>query len=338
MKTLKPFLYLLVVFAIVLSACNKDVHKIGEDENLNVQAKNMEDLVIPANFDWRIPMNSTNTLKDIGGDSYYPNSYATLVFEDLWPAKGDYDFNDLVLSYQFRTATNASNFITEIVGTFIFRATGAGTDNGFGFELTGLDTTGFVVTGNSVIAGYTTTTRGWENGQSNPVIIVVDDISNILPRYSNNTQYGQGNSVFTPAVTMEIHITPRPGVNKNPANFLINGTNFNPFLIADFINDGRGREVHKVNFQPTDLADYSLFMTADDYSQPLLNSTYKTSKNYPWVLEIPGIFKYPRERIDINWAYLHFGAWAESGGTLYSDWYSNLASGYRFVGNLYQAP
>jgi len=334
MKTLKPFLYLLVVFAIVLSACNKDVHKIGDNEDLNVQLKNMEELVVPANFDWRIPMNSSNTLKS-GGDSYYPNVYATLAFEDLWPAKGDYDFNDLVVSYQFRTATNASNFITEIVGTFIFRATGAATENGFGFELTGLDTTGFVVTGNSVHAGYTTTTNGWENGQSNPVVIVVDNVKDIMPLWANNSQYG---TIFAPDVTMEIHITPRPGVNENPANFLINGTNFNPFLIADFINEGRGREVHKVNFPPTDLADQSLFMTADDYSQPLINSTYKTSRNYPWVLEIPGIFEYPRERIDINWAYLHFGAWAESGGVLYTDWYSNLATGYRLQGNLYHTP
>ncbi|PKP35084.1 MAG: hypothetical protein CVU00_03870 [Bacteroidetes bacterium HGW-Bacteroidetes-17] len=337
MKTLKPFLYLLVVFAIVLSACNKDVHKIGEDENLDIQVKNMEDLIVPANFDWRIPMNSANTLK-AGGNHYYPNVYATLAFEDLWPAKGDYDFNDLVVSYQFRTATNASNNITDIVGTFIFRATGAGTENGFGFELTGLDTTGFVVTGNSVYAGYTTATdgnSGWELGQSNPVIIVADNIKDIMPLWANNSQYG---TIFAPDDTLEIHITPRPGVDIDSADFIINGTNFNPFLIIDFINEGRGREVHKVNFPPTDLADPSYFMTADDYSQPGINSTYKTSKNYPWVLEIPGIFKYPRESIDINWGYYHFGAWAESGGILYTDWYSNLAPGYRLIGNLYQAP
>ncbi|MBU1011535.1 MAG: LruC domain-containing protein [Bacteroidetes bacterium] len=337
MKTLKPFLYLLVVFAIVLSACNKDVHKIGEDENLDIQVKNMEDLIIPANFDWRIPMNSTSTLKD--GSSYYPSTYATLAFEDLWPAKGDYDFNDLVVSYQFRTVTNASNFITDIVGTFIFRATGAGTDNGFGFELTGLDTTGFVVTGNSVLAGYTTTTDGWENGQTNPVVIVTDNVSDIMPRWANNTQYGTGNSIYAPNDTLEIHITPRPGVEKLSTDFLINQANFNPFLIADFINEGRGREVHKVNYPPTDLADVGLFMTADDYSQPLTNSTYKTRKNYPWVLDIPGIFEYPRESIDINWAYLRFGAWAESGGTLYTNWYSITTEGvFRTSGNLYQAP
>jgi len=341
MKTLKPFLYLLVVFAIVLSACNKDVHKIGEDENLDVQVRNMEDLKIPANFDWRIPMSSTNTLKD--GSSYYPSTYATLAFEDLWPAKGDYDFNDLVVSYQFRTVTNASNFITDIVATFIFRATGAGTDNGFGFELTGLDTTGFVVTGNSLLAGYTTTTDGWENGQTHPVVIVADNVSDVMPRWANNTQYGTGNSVYAPNDTLEIHITPRSGVEINSANFLINGTNFNPFLIIDVINEGRGREVHKVNFPPTDLADLSLFMTADDYttnySTPPL-STYKTRKNYPWVLEIPGIFQHPRESIDINWAYLRFGAWAESGGILYTTtWYSNTTEGvFRTSGNLYQTP
>jgi len=338
MKTLKPFLYLLVVFAIVLSACNKDVHKIGEDQNLDVQKRNMEDLKIPANFDWRIPMSSTNTLK-AAGSTYYPGTYSTLAFEDLWPAKGDYDFNDLVVSYQFRTITNASNFITDIEATFIFRATGAGTDNGFGFELTGLDTTGFIVTGNSILAGYTTTTDGWENGQTTPVVIVVDNVGDIMPKWANNTQYGTGNSVFTPNVTKVIHITPRPGVEKLTTDFLINGTTFNPFLIIDPFNEGRGREVHKPNYPPTDLADYSLFMTADDFSDPLINSTYKTKKNYPWVLDIPGVFKHPREWIDINWAYLRFGYWAESGGVLYTNWYSNTTEGvFRTSGNLYQAP
>ena len=335
MKTLKSFLYLLVVFAIVLSACKKNVHTIADDpDQTEVQLRTMNELEVPADFDWRIPMNSSNTLK-AKGDNYYPSGYATLAFEDLWPAKGDYDFNDLVVSYQFRTVANASNNITDIVGTFIFRATGAGTENGFGFELTGLDTTGFVVTGNSVYAGYTTTTDGWENGQTSPVVIVADNIKDVMPLWANNSQYG---TIFYPDVTKEIHITPRPGVEIPFANFEVNGDNFNPFLIIDFINEGRGREVHKVNYPPTDLADPSYFMTADDYSQPSLDSTYRTRKNYPWVLEIPGIFDYPREGIDINWAYYHFGAWAESGGTLYTDWYSNLAAGYRFVGNIYKEP
>ncbi len=37
------------------------------------------------------------------------NSYdtASVAFEDLWPAMGDYDFNDLVLGCTYKIVTNA---------------------------------------------------------------------------------------------------------------------------------------------------------------------------------------------------------------------------------------
>ena len=36
-------------------------------------------------------------------DNYSPaeGQFGTLAFEDLWPAKGDYDFNDIVIDYQY---------------------------------------------------------------------------------------------------------------------------------------------------------------------------------------------------------------------------------------------
>jgi hypothetical protein len=32
--------------------------------------------------------------------------YGTLAYEDLWPSKGDYDFNDLVVDYDFNIVKN----------------------------------------------------------------------------------------------------------------------------------------------------------------------------------------------------------------------------------------
>ncbi len=345
MKTLKPFLYSLVVFAIVLSACKKNVHKIGDDENPNIQLRNMEDLVIPEDFDWSMTLNATNTLKT-SGFTYYPETgYSTLAFEDLWPSKGDYDFNDLVVEYQFRTATNASNNITEIVGTFIFRAVGAGTQNGFGFELTGLGlyTDSASVSGHSTISGggsYISSTNGWEDAQSSAVVIVAEDVTEILPLWSNTSGYG---GIRVPPEIVTITIT--PSVEIDSAEFSITKDNFNPFMIIDYKNNGRGREVHLTNKPPTSLADLSLFGTEDDYSSSTFGlSTYRTIKNFPWVLDIPStvmtptadnsVFHYPTEKSDINWAYLHFAEWAESGGTLFGGpapdpWWLGTTSGYR---------
>jgi LruC domain-containing protein len=352
MKTLKPFLYSLVVFAIVLSACKKNVHKIGDDENPNIQLRNFEDLVILEDFDWKMTLNSPNTLKT-SGFTYHPEAgYSTLAFEDLWPSKGDYDFNDLVVEYQFKTATDASNNITEIVGTFIFRAVGAGAKNGFGFELTGLglyvDSTD--VTGHSVMGGgsYISSTDGWEDGQSSAVVIVADDVTEVLPLWSNTSGYG---GITKPAEIVTITITPKFGVEIDSTAFSITELNFNPFMIIDYENNGRGREVHKLDYPPTSLADLSLFGTEDDYSSSTFGlTTYKTIKNFPWVLDIPStvmvptssnsVFHYPTEKSDINWAYLHFAEWAESGGTAYNGtssvaWWLGTTSGFRNNLNIY---
>ncbi len=52
-------------------------------------------------------------------DNYFPAAgFGSLAFEDLWPGKGDYDFNDVVVDYRFQTVTNALNQVVEIFGTF----------------------------------------------------------------------------------------------------------------------------------------------------------------------------------------------------------------------------
>ncbi len=59
--------------------------------------------------------------------TFYPASgqFGTLLFEDLWPAEGDYDFNDTVLRVNERREENASGLTTEITYNFNLYAMGA---------------------------------------------------------------------------------------------------------------------------------------------------------------------------------------------------------------------
>lgn len=68
---------------------------------------------------------------------YFPAkcNYGTLLFEDLWPQKGDYDFNDLVIRYNYKINVNASKTVESLEAEFYIDATGAGFTNGFGIEL-----------------------------------------------------------------------------------------------------------------------------------------------------------------------------------------------------------
>ncbi|MEI7983781.1 MAG: LruC domain-containing protein, partial [Bacteroidota bacterium] len=110
-------------------------------------------------------------------DNYYPASgFGTLAFEDLWPGKGDYDFNDLVCDYRFKTVTNASNKVVEIFSTFVIKAFGATLHNGFGFQLNdAINPAHLAVTGYSLTSGYITLSgNGTEAGQTRPTVIVFD--------------------------------------------------------------------------------------------------------------------------------------------------------------------
>ncbi len=269
-------------------------------------------------------------------DNYFPAAgYGSLAFEDLWPGKGDYDFNDVVVDYRFHTVTNASNSVVEIFATFPVKASGAYLHNGFGFNLP--DASGaftgnpwkLTVTGYDIQEGYVTLNAyGHEDGQTKPTIIVFDDIFNLLPHpglgLGVNTEEGAPQVAYdTVVITME------PTGVFSQANFSL--TTWNPFIMVD---QTRGHEVHLPDYPPTDLVDESYFGMWEDDSDPLTDRYYKTASNLPWAIDIPSEFEWPIEKQEITGAYLHFAEWAESGGTSYDDWYEDDA-GYRDDSKIY---
>ena len=258
----------------------------------------------------------------------------TLAFEDLWPGQGDFDFNDLVIDYQFEITSDASNKIEQVVGTFIIQAFGAGYQNGFGFQLSdAIDASDLTVTGSSITENYITLdANGTEAGQNAPTIIVFDN------NYNEMQHPGVGIGVntepdapYVQPATLTITIDfPAGKYSWNDLDI----ANFNPFLIVD---QNRGREVHLPGYAPTALADLSLFGTVDDASDVSQGITYVTENNLPWAINIYEKFDYPIEKQDIIWVHLKFVEWAESGGVLFPDWFQNLP-GYRNQALIYQIP
>jgi LruC domain-containing protein len=269
-------------------------------------------------------------------NNYFPTAttFGTLMFEDNWPLRGDYDFNDLVLGYRINTVTNASGKVAEQVYTFEIRAIGANYHNGFGFQLMNIPSASIVsVSGNNVSGGYSFASNGLEAGQSQPTIIVFDDAFRFFATNGMvNTNPSQG--YITPH-TMAVKVTfiqngviPSGGT-VTPDQLTIG--NFNPFIVIDAV---RGHEVHLPWFSPTDLADASLFGTGEDVSDPGSGRCYITKNNLPWSLNVPVDISYPKEYKEITLGYLKFEPWAISGGSNYPDWYLDLG-GYRDNDNLY---
>ena len=265
-------------------------------------------------------------------DAYFPseNVYGSLAYEDLWPAFGDYDFNDLVVDYRYQQVLDADNDVVDLKAKFVSRAMGGALKNGFGFQLDVAHTEVSSVTGTRYFGNLiSTNANGTESGHTETVVIVYDDAWNILV---NNTGQAFVNTVSgNPSVAND---TTDITLNfSTPQSAAALGTSpYNPFI---FVDQTRGREVHLAGEAPTSLADVSLFGTLNDDTDPNGTHTYKSSTNLPWAIHVVGGFDYPEEVTDISQAYNYFSIWAQSGGTSYETWYEDQP-GYINSSDIYQ--
>jgi LruC domain-containing protein len=268
-------------------------------------------------------------------DNLFPaTGFGTLAFEDLWPGKGDYDFNDLVIDYQFQITSNAGNYVQTVEANFVIKAFGASFENGFGFQFGGISpdkiqsVSGQQLTENII----SLSSNGTEAGQSKATFVLFDNAFSLMPHPGigigvNTTP--EAPYVQPVSLAMTINFKPNE-VSLNDLNI----GNFNPFLI---VNKVRSHEVHLPNYPPTDLADVSLFGQWEDASNPAEGKFYITANNLLWAINIYESFAYPIEKQEILWAHLKFAEWAMSGGVQFPDWYKNL-TGYRNSSLIYQVP
>ena len=114
---------------------------------------------------------------------YYPNKkkYASIGFEDNWPGTGDYDFNDLVVDYQYKQVVNSNNQLVDLQGKYVLKAIGASYHNGFGFQIKTDPDSISEVSGSVLNQGYVSlNANGTEAGQNKANIIVFEDAYDIL--------------------------------------------------------------------------------------------------------------------------------------------------------------
>jgi len=253
-------------------------------------------------------------------NNYYPSSSpssgATVAFEDQWPVKGDYDLNDVVMSYRYKVVTNAQNKVVQIQGDYTLHATGSGYKTGFGVEFPILRSTVSGVSGGTL-----------EAGQTNAVIRLFDDIRDEMATW--NTKPADPISPLK-NYSVTFNISNGPSINTFGLG------SYNPFIWNGGLGNGRNHEIHLPGKRPTSLGNTSIFGTGDDNSNVAAARYYVTSSGLPWAIDIPvKIFNYPVEFVNITGGYLKFQSWAESGGTQFVDWYSNTESGYRNKNNLF---
>ena len=234
----------------------------------------------------------------------YPNcsGYATILFEDQWPSKGDYDFNDLVMNYRIKYVANHNNKVVEIQFTTQVLAVGGAMYHALLFSLDMDPSLIESVTGNKIFneSFLELNPNGTEAGLNEAIIPIFDVSKSVLPPPAG---FEVANVLVNQPYQSPVEFTTSVRFKEPLSNSLISKAPHNPFIVVDF---DRGREVHLPGQLPSAKIDKSLLNTADDHFQDNKGHSYKTQKGHPWALNVTDAIGYPKENIDISQTYLDF--------------------------------
>lgn len=257
------------------------------------------------------------------------NTVYTYAFEDQWPAYGDFDMNDVVISIDKMTATDENKKLT-IKGRV--RAVGSSRKTGVGIQFLNISNSEVVLSGR-VQSG----TPVFESNQNNPVVIIStnvhkycnpgiadDDFTFYSTEPSNSSEYNGDGAEFEIIMTFS---------SAEEALKAMNVKNLDVFIISHEAQGNVGRtEVHMANYAPTNLGNTGLFGMANDASaeNTMLNVSrkgyYISTEGLAWGICIPNseVWSWPREYKMITDVYPDFKNWVINGGkTEDLDWINN---------------
>jgi LruC domain-containing protein len=264
--------------------------------------------------------------KDRAYDVQLPDATeSTLMFEDLWPATGDYDFNDFVASYKAIAVTNADNKVVEVKITTKVMAIGASYNNSFAVQFDDLKPEAILavkgnLTNNSKIFSFNE--NGTEAGQDNANIIIFDQARTLFPGVGGSGINVNPEGPFVNAENVTVTISFNTG--KETA-IEVKELELNPYII---VNQNREIEVHLPDYEPSDLANKKLFGTEKDNSSFEKGIYYKSANNLPFAIKVEGLVPHMIEKQDILTGYPKLADWAISEGKEYQNWY-NASEGFR---------
>lgn len=245
----------------------------------------------------------------------------TYAFEDQWPAYGDFDMNDVVVTIDDRNLTTQDKKLS-IKGHI--RAVGAGRQIGVGIRF--LNTSANGVTLDKV---DTQSGAPFESGQSDPVIIICDNAHKYCKEGIDDTDF----TFYCTDPSVDSKYNTGDGAdfeirmifpNAEEAAKAMDIKNLDVFIISRPATGSVKRtEVHIAGYAPTDLATTAYFDTSNDASST--KGHYLSTDGLAWGICIPGSasWNWPKEKAMITNVYPEFADWIKSGGKESSQWTSN---------------
>jgi LruC domain-containing protein len=255
-------------------------------------------------------------------------SWKTVAFEDLWPEKGDYDFNDVVVKYKLIKSQLDNEIVKYKIKGYLM-AVGASYHNGFAFKFKGIKRSD--VEENLMryeIKNKQLLTSPLEENMYEAIVIIFKDTREVAPvidgcKYFRTEKINK--CILEDVISFEVTLPLREGINTigyneeiMPFIFGVNGFDHGSYVDKD---NARAWEVHLKNKEPTEAFDRSYFDNGDDQSSSKGN--YQTDTGLPWALIIGENWYHPKENIDITKAYSEFKSFAESSGDKNPTWFNN---------------
>lgn len=214
----------------------------------------------------------------------------TVAFEDLYPRKGDADFNDYVIQARQEEHLNSAGDVVRILGSYRHVARAAGYNHILRLSLP-VPSADYTIRRSGSDGSLVSTT----SHRATPFEkIDITDQSNLTIAQSN----AHAGQEFLPGDLFEVDIIPDAPVAKAD----LGGA---PYDLHIYVLN-TGREIH----------------FAGKYTNDDGTDLYLDDDGFPWALMVPIDWRWMYERQDIFAAYQFFVAWYSSAGADNADWYN----------------
>ena len=226
-------------------------------------------------------------------------------FEDLWPSRGDYDMNDVMVRSDYEKVFNEKGIFEEsfMLKTF---ANFAGNANGLAVTLTGAAADAKLEF--SVRKPGAETFEAADFERDGKVVLLTPDVKETMGATYRITAKYDAPVAEAQAGTIKpfIYRTDRDGLTA-----------------------GKRWEVHIPYEAPTARAEMSFFGTNDDKSVPEKGIYYVRAENYPFAFFLSGandgdvakLLDQTNEKSPIDQVYPAYAEWAATNGEKNKDWY-----------------
>lgn len=270
---------------------------------------------LPATTTRAATQSSSNKLDDIFYSTWY-----TILLEDQFPQLGDYDFNDFVANYRYRTHyRNSPNRkkikLNKIEVDIRINAIGGHLPYHPFLRINGLNSANknTVITGIDGL-GNESSLRIYEYDNGNRTITLDLSRFSFKPeqnKYINTLKEEEMTTPKTVAITIDFK---NQGENINVEGIDVDKKGS---LDMDLFLMKEDMEIHKKGMTPLNVQQYPHNKIHDGEG----NTYYCNYKNLVWAIEVPALIPHAVEKGNFSTAYPHFNEWVTSGGEQFKDWY-----------------